>query len=38
MCFVNDGSTDNTLAVLNSIRETHPGQVHILSLTWNRWF
>lgn len=35
ICFVNDGSTDNTLGVLNKIREKHPNQVHIVSLIKN---
>jgi dolichyl-phosphate beta-glucosyltransferase len=35
ICFVNDGSTDNTLGVLNSIREKHPNQVHIVSMLKN---
>lgn len=35
ICFVNDGSTDNTLGVLNTIRKKHPNQVHIVSLLKN---
>jgi dolichyl-phosphate beta-glucosyltransferase len=35
ICFVNDGSTDNTLGVLSSIREKHPSQVHIVSMMKN---
>jgi glycosyltransferase involved in cell wall biosynthesis len=35
ICFVNDGSTDNTLKVLNVLKEKHPTQIHILSLEKN---
>lgn len=35
ICFVNDGSKDNTLAVLNVLKEKHPTQIHILSLEKN---
>ncbi|EIA08773.1 glycosyltransferase [Flavobacterium frigoris] len=35
ICFVNDGSTDNTLEVLNTLRKKHPTQVHIVSLIKN---
>ena len=35
ICFVNDGSTDNTLAVLNVLKEKHPTQIHVLSLEKN---
>lgn len=35
ICFVNDGSTDNTLGVLNTIRGKYPNQVHIVSLMKN---
>lgn len=35
ICFVNDGSTDNTLEVLNVLKEKHPTQIHILSLEKN---
>jgi glycosyltransferase involved in cell wall biosynthesis len=32
ICFVNDGSTDNTLGVLNIIKQDFPQQIHIVSL------
>ncbi|MFT5713676.1 MAG: dolichyl-phosphate beta-glucosyltransferase [Flavobacterium sp.] len=35
ICFANDGSTDNTLGVLETLREKHPNQVHIVSLIKN---
>ena len=35
ICFVNDGSTDNTLAVLNVLKAKHDAQIHILSLEKN---
>ena len=35
ICFVNDGSTDKTLEVLNVLKEKHPIQIHILSLEKN---
>jgi len=35
ICFVNDGSKDNTLAVLKVLKEKHPTQIHILSLKNN---
>jgi glycosyltransferase involved in cell wall biosynthesis len=35
ICFVNDGSTDNTLKVLKVLKEKHPTQIHILSLEKN---
>lgn len=35
ICFVNDGSTDNTLEVLKVLEEKHPTQIHILSLEKN---
>ena len=35
ICFVNDGSTDTTLAVLNFIKENFPEQIHIVSLLKN---
>jgi dolichyl-phosphate beta-glucosyltransferase len=35
ICFVNDGSKDDTLPVLNTIREKHHNQVHIVSLMKN---
>ena len=35
ICFVNDGSTDNTLKVLHVLKEKHPNQIHILSLEKN---
>ena len=35
ICFVNDGSTDKTLVVLNDLKEKHPNQIHILSLEKN---
>ncbi|NDP28644.1 MAG: glycosyltransferase [Flavobacterium sp.] len=35
ICFVNDGSKDNTVGVLNVLREKHPTQIHILSLEKN---
>jgi len=35
ICFVNDGSTDNTLAILESIKQKYPNQTEILSLAKN---
>lgn len=35
ICFVNDGSTDNTLEVLNILKTKHENQIHILSLEKN---
>ena len=35
ICFVNDGSKDNTLGVLNVLKEKHETQIHILSLEKN---
>ena len=35
ICFVNDGSKDNTLAVLNGLKEKHPTQIDVLSLEKN---
>jgi len=35
ICFVNDGSTDNTLGVLNVLKSKHDAQIHILSLEKN---
>ena len=35
ICFVNDGSTDNTLGVLNVLKTKYPYQIHILSLEKN---
>jgi hypothetical protein len=35
ICFVNDGSTDNTLRVLNLIKQDFPQQIHIVSLLKN---
>ena len=35
ICFVNDGSKDNTLGVLNVLKEKHGTQIHILSLEKN---
>jgi glycosyltransferase involved in cell wall biosynthesis len=35
ICFVNDGSTDNTLGVLNIIKQDFPQQIHIVSLLKN---
>ncbi len=35
ICFVNDGSTDNTLAVLNQLKEEQLEQIHIFSLSQN---
>lgn len=35
ICFVNDGSTDNTLGVLNLIKQDFPQQIHIVSLLKN---
>jgi glycosyltransferase involved in cell wall biosynthesis len=36
ICFVNDGSTDGTAAVLESLRKQNPGQVSVLDLPRNR--
>lgn len=35
ICFVNDGSTDKTLEVLNVLKAKHDSQIHILSLEKN---
>jgi glycosyltransferase involved in cell wall biosynthesis len=35
ICFVNDGSTDNTLGVLNVLKAKYETQIHILSLEKN---
>ena len=35
ICFVNDGSKDNTLGVLNVLKEKHQSQIYILSLEKN---
>ena len=35
ICFVNDGSKDNTLGVLNILKAKHDSQIHILSLEKN---
>ncbi len=35
ICFVNDGSIDNTLEVLNALQAKHETQIHILSLEKN---
>jgi glycosyltransferase involved in cell wall biosynthesis len=35
ICFINDGSTDGTLGVLNTIKEKHPNQIHIVSMMKN---
>lgn len=35
ICFVNDGSTDKTLEVLNVLKEKYENQIHILSLEKN---
>lgn len=35
ICFVNDGSKDNTLGILNSLKAKHENQIHILSLEKN---
>lgn len=35
ICFVNDGSKDNTLGVLNVLKEKHQSQIYILSLKKN---
>lgn len=35
ICFVNDGSKDNTLGVLNGLKEKHPRQIDVLSLKKN---
>lgn len=35
ICFVNDGSTDNTLGILNLIKKDFPRQIHIVSLLKN---
>lgn len=35
ICFVNDGSKDDTLGVLNVLKEKHPSQIHVLSLEKN---
>src|SRR6478735_4529478 len=35
ICFVNDGSSDNTQEILESIRNQRPNQVHVLALEQN---
>ncbi len=35
LCFVNDGSSDNTMAVLKQIKEARPSQVHVLDMPTN---
>jgi dolichyl-phosphate beta-glucosyltransferase len=35
ICFVNDGSKDNTLGVLNVLKAKHDAQIHIISLEKN---
>lgn len=35
ICFVNDGSTDNTLEILNNLQVKHNNQINILSLEKN---
>lgn len=35
ICFVNDGSTDNTMDLLHVLKEKHNNQIHILSLAKN---
>jgi glycosyltransferase involved in cell wall biosynthesis len=35
ICFVNDGSKDNTIGVLNVLKTKHESQIHILSLEKN---
>ena len=35
ICFVNDGSTDNTMDLLNVLKEKYSNQIHILSLAKN---
>lgn len=35
ICFVNDGSTDNTMDVLHVLKDTYNNQIHILSLAKN---
>ena len=31
ICFVNDGSTDSTLLILNTLKDKYQNQIHILS-------
>lgn len=35
ICFVNDGSKDNTLQILHDLKEKYPNQIQILSLVKN---
>lgn len=35
LCFVNDGSTDDTISVLHEIKETQPSQIHVLDMPKN---
>ena len=35
ICFVNDGSTDNTLVILSNLKVKHDNQIHVLSLEKN---
>ncbi|GGA81835.1 hypothetical protein GCM10008015_23220 [Flavobacterium palustre] len=35
ICFVNDGSTDNTLAILEQLKQKHPNQIVVLPLQKN---
>ncbi len=36
ICFVNDGSTDNTLPVLNKLKNSFPNRINIISYEKNR--
>ena len=35
ICYVNDGSSDNTVSVLETLQQKHDNQIHILSLEKN---
>lgn len=35
LCFVNDGSTDNTLAVLNTLKQTNPNNISVYNCKKN---
>ncbi len=36
ICFVNDGSSDNTLELLNEFKSKHPNRVHLVNCESNR--
>jgi dolichyl-phosphate beta-glucosyltransferase len=36
LCFVNDGSTDNTLLILNDLQQKHPNRITVIDLLHNQ--